>query len=103
MTHHFFDLTNVERTELLEALRRDMRQQDRLAESTSEWANWHAYNARTIKRILECLNPKTIPLEPGSSAGGHSRAKLARQAYSGESLRKNVEPSSHPVFAVKVD
>jgi hypothetical protein len=95
MTHLFFDLTNAEHTELLEALRRDMRQQDRLAESNNEWADWHAYNARTIKRILECLNPKTVPSASGSNlnVNGHFRTKLFTRANSAESLLKAVETS----------
>jgi hypothetical protein len=93
MTHLFLDLTNAERTELLEALRRDMRQQDRLAESNNEWASWHAYNARAVKRILECLNPKTVHAASSSNMSGHSRAKLLSRTSSTKSSLENVETS----------
>lgn len=47
-----------EHWELLEALRRDMRNQQDLANKSGEWAEWHRYNARMVKHLLEAINPK---------------------------------------------
>lgn len=43
---------------LLDALRRDMRTQSILALSGTPLAEWHGFNARRVKRILEAINPK---------------------------------------------
>jgi hypothetical protein len=44
---------------LLEALRRDMRTQLRMATADNALADWHKRNARNSQRILEALNPKS--------------------------------------------
>jgi hypothetical protein len=40
---------------LLEALQRDLRMQEDLADSNKQWAEWHLYNARKVKHLLDVL------------------------------------------------
>lgn len=56
-------LTNHEMSDVLAALRRDMRHESDLVASDPEWADWHRQNARRDKSLLQLLNPKqpTVP------------------------------------------
>jgi hypothetical protein len=58
----FEKLSPYEQEELMAALRRDMRQQEDLSLSNSSMALWHGYNVRRVRRILECINPKSVLL-----------------------------------------
>jgi hypothetical protein len=57
LAHNHF-LLPYEQHALLEALRRDLRIQQELAGRPGPWINWHQYNARMAKRLLNALNPK---------------------------------------------
>lgn len=59
MKDPFIPLMTFERQALLEALRRDLRVQERHAESGGEYAQYHRNNARLARRLLEALNPKS--------------------------------------------
>lgn len=52
------DLMTCELEDLLDALRRDMRAEERQARSDPELADHHLANVRRVKRILEVLRPK---------------------------------------------
>lgn len=58
MQTNFSMLFHEEKGELLEALRRDMREQLDRSQVGSEMSSWHFINARRVQRILEVLNPK---------------------------------------------
>ena len=58
MVFHNFSLLSHERSALLDALRRDLKAQHELAMRPGPWVEWHRYNARMAKRLLNILNPK---------------------------------------------
>jgi hypothetical protein len=72
MAFHNEYLFAYEHLALLEALRRDLKTQRELADRPGRWAEWHRYNARMVKRLLDAINPKRratdagekIPCEP---------------------------------------
>jgi hypothetical protein len=53
----------AEREALLEALRRDLRSQSKLALRGSTWKIWHQRNVQMNLRVLEALNPKRRSFE----------------------------------------
>lgn len=60
-----------ERAELLEALRRDLREQDKMAKSSSSrWKDWHRNNVIMVKRLLDALNPKACTASNGRMSTG---------------------------------
>lgn len=60
MDERFGVLMNHELMALLDALRRDLRsEQDKVGTDTA-WSDVHARNVRTVKRLLEALNPKQV-------------------------------------------
>ena len=60
MIHRFAMLFEYEKSALLEALRRDMRSEERRAASHSQYAEYHLANSRTSLKLLEALSPKQI-------------------------------------------
>lgn len=58
-----------EKETLLDALRRDMRNELDKAENSPELAIYHHSNARYIKRLLEILNPKSMRCEASPQLG----------------------------------
>lgn len=57
MIDRFAMLFEHERSALIEALRRDIRSEERRAESNPQDADYHLTNYRTTLRILETLHP----------------------------------------------
>lgn len=53
----FTTLCEYEKDALVQALRRDMRHEEQLANSNDPWAEVHSYNARKDKDLLELLEP----------------------------------------------
>lgn len=51
---------------LVEALRRDLKTQQELANNPGPWVEWHFYNARMAKRLLDTLNPKRSSVTAGA-------------------------------------
>lgn len=59
MIERFAMLFEHERSALIEALRRDIRSEERRAESNPQDADYHLTNYRTTLRILETLHPQS--------------------------------------------
>lgn len=68
----FSDLIPFEMEALLDALRRDLREQNAKALSNSRYASFHGHNARKVKRLLEAINPRSACRAEADSA---SRSK----------------------------
>ena len=54
----FSHLLPYEQQRVIEAIRRDMRNEERLVASDPNWADFHKKNVRNDISLLEALNPK---------------------------------------------
>jgi hypothetical protein len=59
-SYDVYILCSYELDALLEALRRDMRAQTNLGYENAHYKDLYHLNARTSKRLLEALNPKSV-------------------------------------------
>lgn len=82
MMINFLELFPAEREALLEALRRDLRSESKLAKSDADWAICHQRNVQLAVRLLAALNPKGCTFSEQvckSSSINHAKAYSAQR------------------------
>lgn len=82
-------LLNYEHQALLDALRRDLIVQSRLAMHDSDWAIWHRRNVQLNLRLLEVLNPKRQTFYKPSNKASAVGSKFTNDGGTEYSTSKN--------------